>query len=249
MQCGWKFRWIIFFGFGELSFLEGIVPRRDLQMALAYSASPVVAQLQQSLCQSRGGAAHASHGVSWTSSFGSARVFHSAQIRSEGLQGRKNARGLQVRGHTETAEVPETTDRVACPAVKPEVDPSVFESVDIRVGLITDAKPVQDAEMTAKRGKPTMSRKFLQLTVDIGCEQRTVVSECKYVMDVEDAVGKKVLFVANLPPTEINGIMSHGTLLTGFNYDPTPMPRSFKVILPGLGRLPPGSQVKGACFP
>jgi hypothetical protein len=40
-----------------------------------------------------------------------------------------------------------------------------------------------------------------------------------------------------------------GALLTGFNYDPTPMPRSFKVILPGLGRLPPGSQVKGACFP
>ncbi|KAG0618395.1 hypothetical protein M758_4G060300 [Ceratodon purpureus] len=219
-------------------------------MALACSASPVAAQLQQSLSLSvsRGGAAPASHGVSWASSFGSARVFYSAQIRS-GLQRRKSALGLHVRGHTETAEVPETTDRVACPAVKPEIDPSVFESVDVRVGLITDAKPVQDAEMTAKRGKPTMSRKFLQLTVDIGCEQRTVISECKYVMDVEDAVGKKVLFVANLPPTEIDGIMSHGALLTGFNYDPTPMPRSFKVILPGLGRLPPGSQVKGACFP
>lgn len=46
--------------------------------------------------------------------------------------------------------------------------------------------------------------------MDIGCEQRTIVSECKYVMDVEDAVGKKVLFVANLPPTEVNGVMSHG---------------------------------------
>jgi len=171
------------------------------------------------------------------------------KLKSEGLQCRRNAVGLQVRGHTETAEVPETTDRVACPAVKPEVDPAVFQSLDIRVGLITDAKPVQDAEMTAKRGKPTPSRKCLQLTVDIGCEQRTIVSECKYVMDVEDAVGKKVLFVANLPPTEVNGVMSHGMLLTGFNYDPTPMPRSFKVILPGLGRLPPGSEVKGACFP
>ena len=48
------------------------------------------------------------------------------------------------------------------------------------------------------------------MQVDIGCEQRTVVSECKYVMDVEDAVGKKVLFVANVPPTEVCGIMSHG---------------------------------------
>jgi hypothetical protein len=87
VQCGWKFRWIIFFGCGELSFLEGFAPRRDLQMALAYSASPVVAQLQQSLCQSasRGGVAPASHGVSWTSSFGTVRVFHSAQIRSGDL--------------------------------------------------------------------------------------------------------------------------------------------------------------------
>jgi methionyl-tRNA synthetase len=165
-----------------------------------------------------------------------------------GLQRRVNSPGLHIRAHTETAEVPETTDRVACPAVKPEVDPSIFESLDVRVGLITDAKPVQDAEMTAKRGKPTLSRKFLQLTVDIGCEQRTIVSECKYVMDVEDAVGKKVLIVANVPPTEVNGIKSHGVVLTGFNYDPTPMPRSFKVILPGLGRLPPGSQCMRLCL-
>ena len=52
-------------------------------MALASSASPVAAQLQQSLRQSasRAGAAHASHGVSWASSFGSVRVFHSAQMR------------------------------------------------------------------------------------------------------------------------------------------------------------------------
>ncbi len=40
-----------------------------------------------------------------------------------------------------------------------------------------------------------------------------------------------------------------GIVLTGLNYDPTPMPRSFKLILPGLGRLPPGSQVKGVCLP
>lgn len=48
------------------------------------------------------------------------------------------------------------------------------------------------------------------LQVDIGTETRTVVSECKYVMDVEDAVGKKVLFVANVPPAEVEGIRSHG---------------------------------------
>lgn len=41
---------------------------------------------------------------------------------AEGLQRRKNTPGLFFRGHTEVAEVPETTDRVAWPIVKPEVD-------------------------------------------------------------------------------------------------------------------------------
>lgn len=221
--------------------------------AVAYSgaSSPCALKMQHSLCCSISGAARASKvtcGVSWTSSFGSVRSFHRARPCS-GRQAQDMAPGLYIRSHTETAAPPETTDRTSCPAVKPEVDTATFESLDIRVGLITDAKPVHDADMTAKRGKPTLSRKYLQLMVDIGCEQRTVVSECKYVMDVEDAVGKKVLFVANVPPTEVCGITSHGLLLTGFNYDPTPMPRSFKVILPGLGRLPPGSEVKGAGIP
>ena len=32
-------------------------------------------------------------------------------------------------------------------------------------------------------------------------------------MDVEDAVGKKVLVVANVSPAEVLGIQSHGKLL------------------------------------
>ncbi|GAQ79090.1 hypothetical protein KFL_000240210 [Klebsormidium nitens] len=164
-------------------------------------------------------------------------------------QKHKNFRPLAagVRAHTQTeaAEV----DRSTCPKIKEQIGFSDFAKVDIRVGLVTDAKAVPDKEMTEKRGKPTMSRKFLQLKVDIGSETRTVVSQCKYVMDVEDAVGKKVLFVANLPPTEVEGITSHGLVLQGLNYDPTPMPRSFKVILPGLGKLPPGSPIIETSIP
>lgn len=64
-----------------------IFSEKGFAMALACSASPVAAQLQQSLSQSasRGGAAAGRHGVSWASSFGSVRVFHSAQIRSGDL--------------------------------------------------------------------------------------------------------------------------------------------------------------------
>eukprot|EP00897_Mesotaenium_endlicherianum_P010259 jgi/Mesen1/9261/ME000006S09263 len=166
---------------------------------------------------------------------------------SAGSRGRRAlGGGCRIRSHTEVAT---EVDRATCPPVKDQIDFGTFSSVDLRVGLITDAKPVADREMTEKRGQPTMSRKFLELQVDIGCETRTIVSECKYAMDVEDAVGKKVLFVANVPPTEVHGVKSHGLILTGLNYDPTPMPRSFKVTLPGLGRLPPGSQVLEAAIP
>ncbi|KAL2645415.1 hypothetical protein R1flu_013002 [Riccia fluitans] len=184
--------------------------------------------------------------IRW-SAFSSLCGFSQRLISEARIESGVSRRAAAVRSHQETAEV--AVSRTACPPVKPEVNLSTFESVDIRVGIITDAKAVDDPEMTAKRGVPTKSRKYLQLTVDIGCEERVVVSECKYVMDVEDAVGKKVLFVANVPPTEILGLRSHGMLLTGFNYDPTPMPRSFKVILPGLGRLPPGSKVEGVGVP
>ena len=46
--------------------------------------------------------------------------------------------------------------------------------------------------------------------MDIGIETRVIVSECRYVMDVEDAVGKKVLVVANMPVKEVLGVQSHG---------------------------------------
>ncbi|GJP44683.1 hypothetical protein CLOM_g4046 [Closterium sp. NIES-68] len=160
---------------------------------------------------------------------------------------RRSAAAVSVRAHTEPAQA--AVDRAACPAVKAEVPLSALDALDLRVGVVVDAKTVPDAEMTAKRGKPTDSRTLLQVKVDIGGEERVVVSPCRYVMDVEDAVGKKVLIVINVPPAEINGIQSHGVILTGFNYDPTPMPRSFKVILPGLGRLPPGSQVLPVAVP
>eukprot|EP00270_Netrium_digitus_P002688 TRINITY_DN1305_c0_g1_i2.p1 TRINITY_DN1305_c0_g1~~TRINITY_DN1305_c0_g1_i2.p1 ORF type:complete len:248 (-),score=44.10 TRINITY_DN1305_c0_g1_i2:137-859(-) len=174
----------------------------------------------------------------------------SRHVPSENFTSRRSgvdaARQKARQSHLTRAHKEEAADEVdvkSCPAVKPEIPASVFHSVDLRVGVVRSAKPVIDRELSRKRGQPMFSRKFLQLEVDIGCEKRNVVSECKFVMDVEDAVGKKVLFVANVPPETVEGTQSHGFILSGLNYDPTPMPRSFKVILPGFGRLPPGSPI------
>ncbi|CAI7899531.1 unnamed protein product [Closterium sp. NIES-53] len=173
--------------------------------------------------------------------------FPATRLRSTPRRSAAAAGCVSVRAHTEPAQA--AVDRSTCPPVKAEVPLSALDALDLRVGVVVDAKTVPDAEMTAKRGKPTDSRTLLQVKVDVGGEERVVVSPCRYVMDVEDAVGKKVLIVVNVPPAEISGIRSHGVILTGFNYDPTPMPRSFKVILPGLGRLPPGSQVLPVAVP
>lgn len=59
-------------------------------MALACSATPVALQVQETLCQSAcraaaEGPSHVNCGVSWASSFGSARLFHAGPIRSGGL--------------------------------------------------------------------------------------------------------------------------------------------------------------------
>ncbi|GLJ05744.1 hypothetical protein SUGI_0024390 [Cryptomeria japonica] len=166
---------------------------------------------------------------------------------SQTLRNRRSITG--IRCHTAADVAENVIDRTVCPPVKADLDITAFQAIDLRVGLITEAKSVIDPEVSAKRGKNTPSRTHLELRVDIGCEVRTVVSECKYVMDVEDAVGKKILFVANIAPQEVLGIKSHGLVLVGLNYDLTPMPRSLKVILPGLGRLPPGAQVLEALIP
>eukprot|EP00898_Chlorokybus_atmophyticus_P002227 jgi/Chlat1/3004/Chrsp2S04717 len=151
--------------------------------------------------------------------------------------------------HVEAAAAEKAIDVSTCPAIKPNIDDAAVAALDLRVGVVVDAKQVHDKEISEKRGKPTMSRTLLELKVNLGAEQRTIVSECRFVWDVEDAVGKKVLVIANSEPKEIQGIRSHGIILSGVNYDPTPMPRSFKVIMPGLGRLPPGSQVMPAAVP
>jgi len=59
------------------------------------------------------------------------------------------------------------------------------------------------------------SKKLLKFLVDLGTEQRTVISGIgEKLEDPSQLIGKKVLLVANLKPTKIMGIESQGMLLT-----------------------------------
>ena len=55
--------------------------------------------------------------------------------------------------------------------------------------------------------------KLLKLTIDIGTEQRTIVSGIAAHYKPEEIVGRQVVVVANLAPRKMRGIESNGMIL------------------------------------
>ena len=53
----------------------------------------------------------------------------------------------------------------------------------------------------------------MQMEVDLGYEQRTIVSGIAQHFDAASLIGKKVSVVANLAPRKIRGVQSQGMLL------------------------------------
>jgi len=89
--------------------------------------------------------------------------------------------------------------------VKAEIVFEDFEKIDLRVGKIIAAEKVEKAD------------KLLKLTVDLGFEQRTVVSGIAMHFSPEEIIGKQVTLVANLAPRKMRGIESNGMILMGEN--------------------------------
>jgi tRNA-binding protein len=86
-------------------------------------------------------------------------------------------------------------------AIKPEVPLAILEQLDIRVGTITSISEVPGSD------------KLMQLTVDFGDHQRTIVAGIKQERaDPTEIVGKQALFVLNLPPRKMKGVISQGML-------------------------------------
>jgi len=61
--------------------------------------------------------------------------------------------------------------------------------------------------------KVPKAKKLLKLTIDLGYEQRTVVSGIAKFYEPEALVGKKIIVVANLKPATLCGIESNGMIL------------------------------------
>jgi methionyl-tRNA synthetase len=92
------------------------------------------------------------------------------------------------------------------PAEKPDALPRIsfdeFKKLDLRVGRILSAEPVQGAD------------KLLKLSIDIGEEQpRQVVAGIRKMYDPASLVGAGAIVVCNLEPVQLRGVDSNGMLL------------------------------------
>lgn len=88
------------------------------------------------------------------------------------------------------------------PAGKELIEYDAFDAVELRV-----------AKVIACEAHPKADR-LLVLTVDLGYEQRTIVSGIREHYDPEQLVGKNVVIVANLKPVTLRGIESQGMVLS-----------------------------------
>ncbi|QAT38883.1 methionine--tRNA ligase [Clostridium sp. JN-9] len=110
--------------------------------------------------------------------------------------------------------------------IKPEITIDDFDKIDLRVVKVISCEKVKG------------SNKLLKLKVDLGGEERQVVSGIAKFYKPEDLVGKQVVLAANLKPVKLRGELSQGMILAAANDDDTKL---FAVSIPG--ELPTGSRI------
>ncbi len=82
-----------------------------------------------------------------------------------------------------------------------------FSTMDIRTAVILEAHKIEGAD------------KLLQLTIDLGYEQRVVVSGIALHFRPEEIIGRRISVLANLAPRKIRGVESKGMILMAEDAD------------------------------
>ena len=85
--------------------------------------------------------------------------------------------------------------------IKEEITIDDFDKIDLRVVKVLECEPVKKA------------KKLLKLKVDLGGEERQVISGIAQYYKPEELVGKYVVLVANLKPVKLRGELSQGMIL------------------------------------
>ncbi|MDX2429802.1 MAG: methionine--tRNA ligase [Bacteroides sp.] len=101
----------------------------------------------------------------------------------------------------------ENEESQAVAPVKQEIAFDDFTKIDLRCGTILEAEKV------------AKTKKLVKLKVDLGFEERTIVSGIAEYYDPATLPGKKVSVLANLAPRNLKGIESQGMILLSENPD------------------------------
>lgn len=92
-------------------------------------------------------------------------------------------------------------------AAEGEISIDDFAKIQLRVAKVLEAEAVPKAD------------KLLKLRIDLGNEQRELVSGIAKQYKPEELVGKNVIVVANLKAAKIRGVVSHGMVLAASDGD------------------------------
>lgn len=118
------------------------------------------------------------------------------EVANKTLEKVQRAVGLRPRGHQQKAHV--RAGKIAKP---PVITFNDFAKLDLRIGKILDAKPVEGSD------------KLIELTVDLGAEKRIIVTGMREFYKPESFIGKQLPIIANLQPQTFRGMSSHGMLM------------------------------------
>ncbi|MBN1415419.1 MAG: methionine--tRNA ligase [Bacteroidales bacterium] len=109
---------------------------------------------------------------------------------------------------------------------KSDISYSDFLKMDIRIATVLEALRVPKTD------------KLMQLRINTGMDERTVISGITGYFKPEDLVGKQVCLLANLEPRVIKGISSHGMILLAEDAD------GRLILVTPTERVTNGSEVK-----
>jgi tRNA-binding protein len=85
--------------------------------------------------------------------------------------------------------------------IKPVISFDVIDQIDVRIGTIEKVEELQGSD------------KLVKLEVNFGDHKRTILAGLKRErQDPNEIEGKQALFVVNLPPKKMMGLISEGML-------------------------------------
>jgi tRNA-binding protein len=110
--------------------------------------------------------------------------------------------------------------------IKPQIDIGILEQLDVRVGTIEAVHDVIDSD------------KLVRMTVNFGDHSRSIVAGLKQERtNLSEIVGKQALFIVNLAPRKMRGVLSEGMLFDiGYSDGITPVLSVPEAVVPNGAR-------------